>query len=121
LKLLVDAMFSPAVAIQLRRRAHDVVGASEHQHLWELLDPELFAVAQRENRAIATNNTGDFLRIEQAYRATGLDHFGLILTSDRRFNRNMSGAVGQLVTALDAFLQTQSEPAEPTSLVHWLQ
>jgi hypothetical protein len=114
-------MYDPSIAEQLRRLGHDAVAAGGRVEIMDLPDSELFAFAQVQQRALATNNVGDFLILDQRYRQLRRSHCGLILTSDRRFNRNTPRAIGQLVTALDAFLRTQPEPAEPTSLVHWLQ
>jgi predicted nuclease of predicted toxin-antitoxin system len=120
LKLLLDAMFTPRIAEQLRRRGHDVTAAAEFKDLEELLDPDLFAVAQMQQRAVVTNDVAGFVELDRLYRQQGRPHYGVVLTSDHRFSRTVAG-IGNLVIALEAFLRTQ--PAEPraTSLVHWLQ
>lgn len=114
-------MFAPAIAEQLRRREHDVVAAAEVPAFRHLRDPDLFATAQVEQRAVLTNNVDHFLAIDAEYRAHSRPHYGLILTSDRRFRRAQGGGIGPLVLALDALLSAQ--PAEPRaeSVVHWLQ
>ena len=114
-------MFAPAIAEQLRLRAHDVIAAAEVPAFRPLRDPDLFAAAQTEQRAVVTNNVAHFLAIDALYREQRRPHYGLILTSDRRFRRAHAGGIGPLVVALDLFLDTQ--PAEPRaeSLVHWLQ
>lgn len=70
---------------------------------------------------MVTNNVNDFVELDALYRSLGRVHHGLILTSDRRFRRAFSGAIGPLVLALDSFLQTQSTLHEPVNLIHWLQ
>lgn len=50
LKLLLDAMWSPDIAEQLRRRGYDVIAVVEHQELREQPDAVLFAYARREGR-----------------------------------------------------------------------
>ena len=121
MKLLLDAMFAPAIAEQLRSREHDVIAAAEVPAFRHLADPELFAAAQAEQRAVVTNNVAHFLALDALYREQRRPHYGLILTSDRRFRRAHAGGIGPLVLALDALLR--AEPTEPRteSLVHWLQ
>lgn len=121
MKLLLDAMFAPVIAEQLRQRGHDAEAATARSDLEKLRDPELFAAAQAEQRALVTNNVGDFLEQDQVYRERGASHYGLILTSDHRFRRAQGGAVGHLVLALDRFLRTQPTEPRAISLVHWLQ
>jgi predicted nuclease of predicted toxin-antitoxin system len=121
LKLLLDAMFAPAIAEQLRRRAHDVVAAAEVPEFRYLGDPDLFAAAQAEQRAVVTNNVDHFLAIDAVYREQRRLHYGLILTSDRRFRRAQGGGIGPLVLALDAFLSARPPGSRADSLVHWLQ
>ena len=114
-------MFSPAIADQLRRREHDVIAAAEVPALRHLRDPELFATAQVEQRAVLTNNVNHFLAIDAEYRQQRRPHYGLILSSDRRFRRAQAGGIGPLVLALDAFLSAQPADPQAESLVHWLQ
>jgi hypothetical protein len=115
---LLDAMFRPAIAEQLRRRGHDAIAATERPDLAKLEDPDLFAAAQREERAIVTENVPDFLRLDRFHRQQGLARYGVLLTTDRRFPRHSPGSIGRLLSALDAFLRTQGRDAQATSLVH---
>jgi len=87
LKLLLDAMFAPEIARQLRQRGHDVVAAKEQARLAYRSDPELFAAAQAEQRALVTENVEDFIDIDRRYRHQGRAHYGLVLTSGRRIPR----------------------------------
>src|SRR6266498_3771050 len=104
-------MFDPEIANQLRRRGHDVVAAIDRPH----------AAKQDERRAVVTENVPDFLRVDGLYRAQGRAHFGLLLTTHRRYSRSSARTVGQLVLALDTFLRAQAVDPEPTSLIHWLR
>ena len=121
MKLLLDAMFDPAIAQQLRRRGHDVIAAITRVDLAGLRDPELFAAAQAEQRAIVTNNVNDFLNLARVYRQRERPHYGLVLTSDRRFDRGSPRHVGQLVTALDAFLRELAAEPSADSMISWLR
>ena len=121
MKLLLDAMYTPAIAQQLRSRGHDVVAAKARPDLADLDDPPLFAAAQVEERTVVTENVPDFLRLDDLYRQQGRGHDGLILTTDRRFDRGSDRHIGQLVRALDAFLRTQEAEPRAISLIHWLR
>ena len=119
MKLLLDAMFAPEIARQLRQRGHDVIAAKEQARLADLDDPKLFAAAQAEQRTLVTENVDDFIDLDRRYRHKGRAHYGLVLTSGRRFRRKRA-AIGQFVASLDALLRAEPESAA-TSLVHWLQ
>jgi hypothetical protein len=55
-RLLLDEMFSPEIARQLRLRGHDVVAVLEQLELVRLLDPDVFEAAQTEQRTVVTEN-----------------------------------------------------------------
>lgn len=118
MKLLLDAMYTPVIAEQLRRRGHDVIAAKEDEGLASLSDETLFAAAQLAGRAMVTDNLDDFLEIDGLYRQRGEGHQGLILTTDHRFRRGNRAHIGQLVRALDAFLGEDVERLP--GWVHWL-
>ena len=120
MRLLLDAMFSDAIASQLRQRGHDVIAAVERTDLANLPDAALFAAAQDEQRAVVTENVGDFMRLDRLYRQHNRAHHGLILTSDRRFPRSRAG-IGRLVLALDTLLRAKPSDVGASSLVHWLE
>jgi hypothetical protein len=120
LKLLIDEHYPPSIAAQLRTRGHDAVAVQEEADLRGLTDPELFAEAQRRNRAVLTENVTDYLILDAEYRGRQLAHWGLILTSNRTFPRGKSTTVGALVKALDELLRVAG-PKEASSRVIWLQ
>src|SRR5438094_7712543 len=102
-------MFARDIAMQLRKRGHAVDGASEHGEWRRLPDRALFNLTQTEHRALVTNNVHHFPAIDREFREINRLHYGLILTSDRRFRRHVRGAIGPSVRALDAFLRTQPD------------
>ena len=120
MKLLVDEHYPPAIAGQLRKRGHDAVAVQEEADLRGMLDPDLFAEAQRRNCALLTENTVDYIVLDAEYRGRRLPHWGLIFTSNRTFPRGKATTVGALVKALDELLR-QADSGEPSSLVIWLQ
>lgn len=117
MKLLLDEMWPPVIAAELRRRGHDVNTVVERAELRTQPDEVIFAVAQTEGRAVLTENARDFVRLAAECLERGESHAGLILTHHRRFNRSDPRTVGRLVRALDALLSTDPTPG---SFVHWL-
>jgi hypothetical protein len=119
-RLLLDEHYSPRIAVELRRRGHDVVAAPERPELRGLGDAALFALMASEGRAILTENASDFLLIVRAATVRGTDHFGLVLTSPRQFPRT-SRAIGRLVAALDAFLAARPAADALRGQSWWLE
>lgn len=103
MRLLLDEHYPPRIAVELRRRGHDVVAAPERPELRGLGDEALFALMASEGRAILTEDAADFLPIIRAAAVRGTDHFGLVLASSRQFPRTRR-AIGRLVATLDQFL-----------------
>jgi predicted nuclease of predicted toxin-antitoxin system len=122
LRLLLDEMYTAAVAEQLCQRDHDVIAVVERADLRGTLDEDLLAWARTEDRALVTDNQRDFIPIHHRRIADGQDHKGLILTTNRRFPRGQPATTGKLVVALDTLLQTiaPSISSNP-SFIHWLQ
>jgi hypothetical protein len=75
-----------------------------------------------EDRALVTDNQRDFIPIHRRRIASGQDHTGLILTTNRRFPRGQPATTGKLVVALDHFLHSTA-PAivRSPSFIDWLQ
>ena len=117
MKLLLDEMWAPEIAIQLRHRGHDVVAVAERPDLRGKADAAVFAVAQAEQRAVVTENVIDFRPLADSEIQRGRCHSGLVYTSNRRFPRHDRRTSGHLVTALDELL---SRNVEGTNLEHWL-
>jgi hypothetical protein len=103
LKLLLDEMYSSAIAVQLRRRKHDVIAVTERSELVSLADRTLFARAADEHRALVTNNVVDYIALFHETLQAGREHFGLVFTDDRRLPRTPSG-IGALVRSLQTVL-----------------
>jgi len=119
LRLLIDEMYPPAIAEQLRRRGHDVDAVTAHAELRSLSDPDLFRVAQDQRRAVVTENIADFISLVNDYDHRGRAHHGLILVDPAKYPRGGARTIGRMVTALDRLLHaTRGE--EPTSARRWL-
>ncbi len=119
MRLLVDEMYPPAVADQLRRRGHDVSAVTERSELRAFDDRQVFSVAQQERRAVVTENVVDFVPLADAIDQRGGRHHGLVLVSPANYPRGRQHTLGQLVRALDSLLREHPEE-EPTGFRHWL-
>ena len=117
MKLLLDAMWAPEIAVQLRRRGHDVVAVTERPGLRGLPDALVFGTAQAEGRAVVTENVSDFRPLAAYQLHHHRTHHGLIFTSNRRFPRHDPRTAGRLIAALGELL---SSGLEVTGLEQWL-
>ena len=119
MKLLLDEMHAPAVAVELRARGHDVVAVKERPELVGLADPDVLTVATREGRAVVTENVKDFAILHQRLTAAGAHHAGLVFTHHRRFPRAARNHVRGLSEALAVFLETQSVALRDVESFAW--
>jgi hypothetical protein len=119
LKLLIDEMYPPAIAEQLRERDRDAGAVTERPELRALTDADLFARAQTEQRAVLTEDVADLSVIVDGYDLRGQPHFGLILIPSRAYPRARPATIGRMVTALDKLLGKHPDETA-TSLRCWL-
>lgn len=105
MKLLLDEMWPPNIAIQLRHRGHGVVAVAERTELRGQPDPMVFSIAQTEGRAMVTENVIDYRPLAAEAIARGGSH----LTSNRRFPRHDPRTAGRVVTALRSLLSSDVE------------
>lgn len=106
-------MFAPEIARQLRRLGRDVVAAKERPDLADADDPEVFAIAQSEQRLVVTNDDAGFGRMVKTYSEQGSAYFGVVFTSDRSFPRRSRAHIGLLVRALEpSFRATPASRAQ---------
>lgn len=115
MKLLLDEQISGKVAVPLREAGHDVAAVTEEPALRGLSDPDLFEVAQREERAVVTLNVADFVPIAVEFAEDRRSHHGLVLAHPGRFP---SSDFGRLVAALRGLLES---PPTGSSFVVWLE
>jgi predicted nuclease of predicted toxin-antitoxin system len=111
--LLLDEMFSPAIAAELRQRGHDVIAVADRADLRSKSDEEIFAWASAERRWLLTENVKDFRPIMLRVVSAGPPGCGLLFTSSRAFPRSRKNP-GPLTNALHAWL-TDGPPAPPTT------
>jgi len=99
--LLLDEMFSPAIAADLTARGIDCRAVVADPVLRALSDLEIFQTALTGERVIVTNNVPDFESLRRAHEAAGNRIPGLIYTSDLTFPRTKA-YVSWLAAALAA-------------------
>jgi len=117
-RLVLDEMYSPEIALPLRARGHDVVHASELD-LAGRPDREVFATIAARGQTIVTNNADDFVLLVREAAAEGLDHNGVLLTSDRSLPRTKAG-IGAIVRVLDGLLERNPDDDAFRNQLRWL-
>jgi hypothetical protein len=111
--LLLDEMLSGAIAEQLRAHNLDVVAVVEDPRLVGTPDEELLAHAAAQEHVLVTANVADFAAIATDWRATGLEHAGLVYVSSRAFPQDRS-FVGAIVSSLLALHDSGTLPRSGT-------
>ena len=117
MKLLLDEMWSPAIAAALRERGHDAIAVAERSDLRGQPDEVIFAEALADARAIVTENVVDYRPLASAALRSGRASPTLIYTSNRAYPRASRRTAGRLVIALDALLTTR----DGVEGEHWLE
>ena len=102
-RLLLDEMFSAAIAAGLRERGHDLIAVADRPDLRAKSDEEKFAWASAEARWLLTENVKDFRPIMLRALPGGPPGCGLLFTSGRAFPRSRKNP-GPLINALHAWL-----------------
>ena len=105
MRLLLDELYAPAIAVALRVRGHDVVSVHKAEPLLAAQDEEVLAAGAAAARALVTENVRDFRPLETALLAAGGYHHGIVYTSKRQFPRGDPATIGRLVRALDVLLR----------------
>ena len=106
MKLLLDEMWSPEIAQQLRQRGYNVIAIAEETTLRGMSDRAVFELAQREGYAIVTDNVDDFMPLAASAVLREHNHAGLILTTNRKYPRGTTATIGRMVAALESLLSS---------------
>jgi len=122
LKLLLDEMLDPRIAVQLRARGHRVRDVQEESVLRGESDRTLLRLAELSYEALVTDNVADFCRLHDEFMVHRNDHAGIILASPARFPRSKR-TVGLWVDALDRLLVEFGANGRRSlrNECHWLQ
>ncbi|MCL2781177.1 MAG: DUF5615 family PIN-like protein [Actinomycetia bacterium] len=103
MKLLLDEMLSPAIALELQLRGHDVTAIAGNHALEASADIDVLALARAEHRAVATHNPQDFRPLHhEAISPGGPGHHGMIFMPGNY--RHTRADIGKIVTALEQIL-----------------
>lgn len=120
MKLLIDELWPPTLAGELRRRGHDVVAVAERPDLAHQGDDAIFDHAAKEGRVVFTENVPDFVPLATGVPAAGGTFPGLLLTSNAAWPRGSPRTLGRVVRALDAFLAAHPSDAALHGRIEWL-
>lgn len=125
MRLILDEMWTPTIALQLRKRGLDVIAISEPEHASRyagISDDEVFARAQDDGRGIVTDNIADYEQARRDWGSRGQTHHGLLYALDPPFNRHRGKRViGQMVNALAHFLASPDARRSPFNRAHYLR
>jgi predicted nuclease of predicted toxin-antitoxin system len=116
-RVVLDEMFSPAIAAALRELGHDVVAVAERGELRAMSDEEVFAWATSQGRWLLTENVKDFRPLLLRALQADTDVVGILFTSNRTFPRSRKNP-GPFIRALDLWLRTG--PPERPLTEDWL-
>lgn len=121
MKLLLDEMWTPTIALQLRERGLDAIAINEPAYAGRyagIADDLVFERAQEDGRTVVTDNIADYEQARAIWESRGKRHNGLIYALNPPFNRHRGKRViGQMVKALAQF---QSRDEQFNS-VHYLR
>ena len=116
-RLLLDQMFAPELASELRRRGHRVTAVAETLALRAMNDPALFEWAAGNSEWLLTENVKDFRPLLVAAQADDHPFVNLLLTSSRSVPRSRRNP-HPLTEALTAWLERPI--AHSPSAEEWL-
>lgn len=106
MRLVLDEHFDTAIALELRRRGHDVVAVTEDDDLRGLSDRDLLASAAEAGRVIVTYNVRHFGPLSEECQAAGEPFAGLIFLSWKRYAQGPQG-YGVLIRDLDELMNAR--------------
>jgi len=116
-RLVLDEMFSPAIAAALRDLGQDVIAVAERGELRAMSDDEVFAWATSHRRWLLTENVKDFRPILLRALQTDAATVGILYTSSRAFPRSRKNP-GPLIQAIHAWML--NGPPEAPLTEDWL-
>jgi Domain of unknown function (DUF5615) len=116
-RLVLDEMFSPAIAAALRDLGQDVIAVAERGELRAMNDDDVFAWATSQG-ALAAHRERQRLPAHPATSTTSRHcHHGIVYTSSRAFPRSRKNP-GPLIQAIHAWMV--NGPPEAPLTEDWL-
>lgn len=119
MRLVLDEQLAAAIAVELRRRGHDVIAVTEDIRLRGLDDRQLFAWAVAAGRAIVTYDAADFVPLSEEREATGEPFPGVIFLSSKRYPQRPQSH-GALVRDLARLMDAKPKRDAPGGRSVWL-
>lgn len=119
MRLLLDEMYSGDLAVELRRRGHDVIAVVERDDLREQDDEQIFHTATEDRRVLMTENAKHLRPLVDRYHAEGVQHYGLLCVSARSLPR-VQQEFGTLLRSIEAYLREHSAEDALLDSVDWL-
>jgi Domain of unknown function (DUF5615) len=119
LRLLLDDMYSPQIAQNLRDRGRDVEAVQEREELKGVDDEPLLTAATAEGRALLTNNVADFAPLTQRFATEGMRHSGVIFTNDGSLPRRLN-TIGLYLDEIDRVMGRRPQDDAMADLIAWL-
>jgi Domain of unknown function (DUF5615) len=119
LRLILDELYSQAIAVGLREREHDVISVHERPDLEGLKDELLFPLLAGERRAIVTENWPDYQEEMRKATDAGRDHYGVLFTSRNQMPRSKQ-TIGLYIRVLDDFLERHPDEDALLNSYRWL-
>jgi hypothetical protein len=81
IRLYTDEMIDVRLAQELRRRGYDAESCQEAgRHNQRIPDPDQLVYAASHGRAILSFNIGDYLGLDDQWKAAGEEHGGIIIS-----------------------------------------
>jgi hypothetical protein len=114
-RFLLDEMYPPVAAEQLRRRGVDAVAVKESPAITGLEDDILLALAALDRRVLVTENIADFAVLGRV-----AEHVGIVFCHPKRFPRTMDH-IQRLVEALDLLASSKPPGLGDQPTQWWLQ
>jgi predicted nuclease of predicted toxin-antitoxin system len=116
-RLVLDEHLASAIAVELRRRGHDVLAVTEDADLQGLADEELLAWAATADRVVVTYDVRDYRRLVDEWQTLERPFAGVLLLSSRRYRQ---GRPAPLIRDLVRLLEADLPPDALRGLSRWL-
>jgi hypothetical protein len=113
-------MWPATLAVRLRERGHDAIAVLERPDLVDQSDDAIFAAAQEEERAVFTENVGDYIPLANARLAADTRFHGLVMTSNAAYPRGHARTLGRAVSALDEYMRARPGQRDGVNRFDWL-
>lgn len=119
MRLVLDEHLDNAIAVELRRRGHDVVAVTEDPHLHGIGDRELLAWAAEVGRVIVTYDARGFGPLVEERQVLGEPLTGVIFLSSKRYPQGQR-SYGALMRDLARVLEQDPAADALSGSARWL-